>query len=884
MLARIAIVTLACLGVVPAVAVGQVVESQQDPPSEGPPSLSANELQFFESKIRPLLIDRCYGCHSAEASLAEGGLRLDSREAIVRGGSGGPALVAGEPESSLLIRAIHYRDSQLQMPPPESGGKLTQAEIQDLVRWVKMGAPDPRKEEDHWRIVVPDQNSVSRTWWSYQTIRSTPAPAHSDWAWNEIDEWIASEHRHQGLTPTGDAEPSVLLRRLHFDLTGLPPTPTDVEEFQRAIEKGSRQEAIANVVDRLLASPAFGEHFGRHWLDVARYGESSGREVNLPYNQAWRYRDWVIDAFCDNMPYDQFLIAQIAGDQVDAENEPARVKHLIGTGFLAIGSRNISETNPQQYAVDQADEQIDAVFQAFLGTTFACARCHDHKFEPISQADYTAVAGIFLSSDTRVGVFGGNNARNGSQGIFVSEAAGLPLAPIPWSSEEIAAKRKQLDEWKSAMASLNEEIKAAKKDAKRKDASVERAKQQELRKISNQASDLEFQLSCLDERDAPRCIVMGCIDKPKPKEEPVTKRELKGKDKNQDKEKAKGAKRKTLFAEISDSPFFARGEIGMPGEKVKRSVPNLFGDADRFPISRDSSGRLELARWMVDANNSLTARVAVNRYWAWLMGRGIVASVDNFGTTGSEPTHPELLDRLATQFRDQGWDTKALVRSIVTSRTYQLSSVEWTDDPAMSRGWAEDPENRYYWRGNRRRLRAEEIRDAMLACAGNLDTNRPVATTMAKHYTNKVNPSLGRKRSKGEIVSDDVCRSVYLPLPRGMAPEVLELFDLPDGSFVQSMREETNVPSQSLYLLNSQQVATLAGVTAKAMTKQIPARGVGRFDERIHYLVSRLLSRAPTPEELQWAEQLYQASEDSDTAWVSIVRGLMATAEFRYLD
>jgi cytochrome c553 len=852
---------------------------------ETPAPPKAKDLQFFESKIRPVLVEKCFGCHSLESGLAEGGLRLDSRDAILRGGSAGPAVIPGDIRGSLLYRAIEHKDSNLAMPPADSGERLSPEELKDFSRWIRIGAPDPRRDADHLRAREEKENS-SISWWAYQPISNPAVPSTTDgatkdgvandWAWNDIDRFIFAKLRDEDLSPANDASPEALLRRLYFDLVGLPPSPDELAAFMASLQQGSsRREAILQVVDQLLASPQFGVHFGRHWLDVARYGESTGREVNLPYNEAWRYRDWVIDAFATNMPYDRFLMEQIAGDLIPSEDERDRSRQIVATGFLAIGSRNVNEGNPKQFAVDQADEQIDSVFQATMGMTMACARCHDHKFEPISQRQYTAVAGIFLSTETLFGVSGGNNARNGSDSIELDSHCGLPVLELNWSPEEISKKRIELKEMRDQILAALEEQESIKKKKAKANGNFDRAKQQELRKLSNKANELEFQLSALSEDGIPRILAMGVADRP------ASPANLEAKQAKQGKlAKYMSSQRRMAFPKIDDSPFFARGEIGMPGERVPRGIPNLFGDADRHAIPREASGRLQLAQWITSQNNPLTSRVAVNRIWAWLIGRGLVDSVDNFGNTGGRPSHPELLDSLAHRFMHQGWDMKELIREIVTSRTYQLSSIAENEEAQRK-----DPENRLCWRGKGRRLQAEEIRDAMLMVAGRLDLSSRTGTTMAKHrYGNKVDPGLGRKRSKGEVVSDDVCRSIYLPLPRNASPEILDLFDLPDGTVVQGLREVTNVPSQALFLLNNQGVAGLAGAIAKRITSQIPGRGGDRFEARLDALYRLILSRSPSREEALLANDLFQQSENSENGWVSLARGLMATAEFRYLD
>lgn len=862
---RVDIVLIACLfGVQLAFAPAALGQPPVKP-------LKPQELQFFEAKIRPVLVEKCYGCHSVDANMAEGGLRLDSRQAIRQGGSGGPALVPGDPNRSLLLRAVEHKDPKIAMPPEGEGEKLTAAQVKDFARWIKMGAPDPREDAEHL-LATESHNAIAKQWWSYQPISNPVVPPAAAWAWNDIDRFIHEAQASRGIQPVADANPESLLRRLYFDLIGLPPTPAELQQFLTLLESNPRQLAIEQVVDRLLVSDQFGMHWGRHWLDVARYAESSGRDVNLPYNQAWRYRDWVIQSMQRNKPFDLFLKEQIAGDLLPADDDAQRAEQTVATGFLAVGSRSINENNPKQFAVDQADEQIDALFQATMATTLACARCHDHKFDPISQRQYTAVAGIFLSTDTLFGATGGNNARNTADSIALPSTCGLPTLTPPWNDAEITKKRDELQRLRTQITVILDEQEEQKKKKAKANGNFDRSKQQELRKLSVQANELEYQLSAVDEEGQPRVLAMGVADRPV---SPDTREDARGR-----LSKYLGAQRRVAFPKIDDSPFFARGDIGMPGEKVPRGVPNLFDDASTYEVPSHTSGRLQLAEWITSPNNPLTPRVAVNRVWHWLIGQGIVDTVDNFGTTGSKPSHPELLDHLARRFVEEGWDMKRLIRSIVTSRTYQLASTV-PNEAAKTL----DPENKLCWRGKSRRLQAEEIRDAMLLVAGRLRTEPQIGTTMAKHFVGaKVDIGLGKKRSKGEVVTDDVCRSVYLPLPRNTPPEMLELFDLPDGTVVQGVRESTNVPSQSLYLLNNQTVAGHAGAVVKQMMSEIPGRGAENFEARLEHLYRSTLARSPTGDELLLANELFKQSETSEVGWVSLVRGLMATAEFRYLD
>lgn len=885
--------------------------------------LTNQELVFFETKIRPVLANSCYACHSQEAGKSEGGLRLDTREGMLRGGDTGVILVPGEVGKSMLLKRIGATNPELQMPPKDHGKKLSAAVLKDFTLWVRLGAPDPRTEGKvgnegsasgaskpksrktgtgevesgkSGEEVVEIAGGVTREsgdteayrsvletdWWSYKSLVRAGAPKTGDtelepssgaWAWTEIDRYVEAGYRAKGINPVMDADPLVLLRRLHYDLTGLPPSLQELESFSDRWKGGaSRQVLIEEVVDRLMQTEAFAVHWARRWLDVARYGESSGREVNIPYNHAWRYRDWVIDAFRTNKPYDRFLVEQIAGDLLPESDVKQRAKNLVATGFLAVGSRNLNENNPKLFATDQADEQIDTVFQATMAMTMACARCHDHKFEPITQKQYTAVAGIFLSTDTMFGAAGGNNSRNIAAPIELPYESGLETLPVLWSDEEIEKKRVDLKQFRSESNEIQKEMEANRKEAK-SGGTLDRSRQQELNRLNNKISELEFQLASITKENRAKILVMGVGEKPiKPAEELS-----KGKRKES---RATANNRRVFHPFIDDSPIFARGDVDMPGEKISRSVPDLFGNAKDYRISRDSSGRLELASWIVSKENPVTSRVAVNRVWAWMIGQGIVDSVDNFGTTGSKPTHPELLDHLALEFIESGWDLRAIIRKVATSRVYQLSSTALNPQAVV-----QDPENRYCWRAKSRRLQAEEIRDSMLMISNRLDETPVLATIMArKGERNRVDVSPGKRKGKGEPLPEDRCRSIYLPLPRGAAPEVLELFDLPDGMVVQGVRESTNVPSQALYLLNNQTVAGIANSIAQNAMEQFPGRSADNFEKRTIWIYQKVLSRKPTGDELKMVDQLLKQSESGEAGWVSLVRGLLATAEFRYLD
>jgi cytochrome c553 len=689
---------------------------------------SASDLKFFESKVRPILVDKCYSCHSAEAEVAEGNLQVDSRDALLQGGVGGPAVIPGDPKHSLFIKAIEYTDPDFAMPPEDAGGKLSQDEIETLTKWVRMGLPDPRKRKSHVHE-AKDYREI-KEWWSFKSMGIEKAPDLSStylvnesqaidrWPINDIDRWIAKGWEDKQIkTIASEASPSTLLRRIHLDLTGLVPTINEIESFEKEILSIGFDKAFEDRVDQLLASEQYSVHWARHWLDVARYAESTGKEINTTYPHAWRYRDWVVDAIKEDKPYDAFLREQIAGDLLPANSAKAKAKNQVATGFLALGAKSINEGNPRQFALDQADEQIDTVFQATMALTVSCARCHDHKFDPIPQQDYTAVAGIFLSTETHFGASGGRQGKNATDLIVAEGDHGLPVLAKTRTRAEIKELQEELKQVEESFAKMRGEF------IKMRKANMASESSMNEKPNANQAKQIVRDRNRLEERKAeiqsileeyqpdgtPRALIMGVTDKPRESKEGV-RGKLVRKLANVDPKRPRNG-----FPTLGDSPLFARGDLELPGDKVKRGVPTTLGHSPQYDVSANESGRLQLARWITRPNNTFTARVAVNRVWAHLIGQGIVASVDNFGTTGNTPTHPELLDFLARSFIENGWSTKKLIRSIVLSRTYRLSTQYHQESYNI------DPENTMLWRANSKRMTGEMLRDSVLSIAGSLD-------------------------------------------------------------------------------------------------------------------------------------------------------------------
>ncbi|MDP1590482.1 MAG: DUF1549 domain-containing protein [Prosthecobacter sp.] len=866
------------------------------PPTPEPPPATSFEqaaspeaLAFFEKKIRPVLVNKCYECHSAEADKIKGGLALDTREGLRLGGDSGPAVVPGDLKASLLIEAIRYHNKDFAMPPQKSGGKLPDAVIKDFEQWVSMGAPDPR---DGAATAVNKQEAwkTAQDWWAWQPPTKSPAPTVRDNAWprNEVDRFLLSALEQKGLEPVGDADKLTLLRRVTFDLTGLPPTPQEVSAFFN----DSSADAFKKVVDRLLDSPHFGERFGRHWLDVARYAESTGKDINLAFPHAWRYRNYVIAAFNQDKPYDQFLREQLAGDLLTAKNDAQRSEQLIATGFLALGTKSVNEANPRQFALDLADEQIDTVTQAFLGVTAACARCHDHKFDPISQREYYSLAGIFLSTETRYGTFFAAQNRSAAKLIELPKGAREPVHTRVLTPEERRSKQAELER----MIQEADDLAAATFGQPMRSFGGREPRNQQLLLLlrMNQIGLLEAELESFDAKGNKRPLAMGVLDQPTHREENKTRRRETPRYGSSTPQQAIASRylerhgrfaRPPEFQVITESPVFARGEVDLPGEKVPRGFLSLLTHQTPPKIPAYSSGRRELAEWMLADSHPLTARVMVNRVWQWLFGQGLVNTPDNFGTTGGKPANQALLDTLAVKFRESGWSVKSLIKEIVLSRAYQLSS------DYDEKNFTADPENELVWRMNKRRLDAESMRDAILAVSGQLDPKPQLGSPIAERGEGPIGvfqqfPNAGVPEDRlVEAGTLNNARSVYLPIARGMVPDALAVFDFAEPGFVSGRREVTNVPEQALYMLNSPMLATAAQKLAGRVLTTLPA--MAAQTQRVQFAYGLVFSRSPSEAEQKAAAEFFAKFPNHNAAaiaWTSFCRALLASAEFRYLN
>lgn len=811
-------------------------------PSQSP-ILAQDDVRFFESKIRPVLVKHCYECHSTESGKARGGLKVDTRDALLRGGDSGPAVVAKSIDKSELYQALLYHDDGWQMPPK---GKLPQSTIDDFRQWILMGAPDPRTT-----AINPDVSSEidiesGRQFWAYQPLSptsplATKTATEAEWSATAIDRLVESKMQEQGLTPVADATPEVLVRRLYFVLTGLPPSPEDLQKWTstlRAESNATRASAVAQLVDVLLASDRYGERWGRHWMDVARFAESTGGDHNNVYQHAWRYRDYVIDSFNADKPFDQFIREQIAGDLLPINSEQEWANNIIATGFLAIGVKSVGEEDQQQFFADLVDEQIDTTTRAFLATTVACARCHDHKFDPIPQVDYYALAGIFRSTETHYGLLKAQ-ARQATTLIDLT-GMGPAAGTQELNSEEYAALVKQRDDAAKAI-----------EDAMKKIRSGENVFRGLLRKYRSDRDETEAALQAYSNRGQPRVFAMG----------------------TQDRDAALPTR------------FLVRGELDKPAQLVERGVLQVLSPPKKqtlVALTKDAgfrqhrtpglpnlkhqslSGRLELAEWIASPKNPLTARVIANRVWHWMYGQGLVRTVDDFGYAGETPSHPELLDYLANRLIEENWSIKALIREIALSRTWQLASTY------EERNFGIDPDNRFYWRMNQRRLEAEAIRDAMLAVSGQLDLQRPLGTYLREAGEGGV----GQNVFEPVIRAIDAnTRSVYLPRVRSVLPEMLETFDAPDASLVTGSRDTTLTPLQSLFLMNNRFVQEQSIAISRGVMKQ-PA------NQRLEYAYLLTLGRQPSPSERKIVTD-YLTDEEKLPLVCQI---LICTVEFSSID
>ena len=683
--------------------------------------------EFFVTRVQPLLEAKCLGCHASEP---QGGLRMDSREALLEGGKSGPALVAGDPDASLLVQAVRFQHD-LKMPPT---GRLSPGEVDHLVRWIADGAVwETGTGSGEQPYVISDEHKAH---WAFQPLTSPPVPdlPAAPSSANAIDRFIVARLHEAGLQASPLATRRTLARRVTYDLTGLPPSPAELDGF---LEDESA-DAYAKLVERLLDSPRYGERWGRHWLDLVRYADTAGDSGDFPVPEAYKYRNYVIDSFQDDKPYDQFIREQIAGDLLESAAEEERWNRIVATGYLSI-SRRIG-VSPHRLRHITLEDAIDNLGKTFLGLSVQCARCHDHKFDPIPTADYYGLYGILDSS-----VFPHPGAEHLPYRSNFVYRVGKEQA-----SEIRASYAKKLTEWN---------------DREREKFREYQSFQDRL--ITTPGRSREVVWAEIQELRAERAVFART-------EPPL--------------ETAYAIQEGTP----QDSAIHRAGDPKVPGPKVRRGFLQILGGA-KLPLGYEGSGRELLAEWIADPNNPLTARVMVNRIWHHHFGVGLVRTTSDFGVRGTPPTHPALLDYLARYFIDSGWSVKAMHRLILHSRAYRQASFD------IDANHRQDPQNRLLWKFNRRRLDAEQIRDSILAFSGDLDYSRGNRHPFPHRQT-----YFYRQHEPFSEFFATNRRSVYIMQPRIQKHPYLDLFDGPDGNIPMSERKSTATTLQALYLMNSE--------------------------------------------------------------------------------
>lgn len=760
-------------------------------------SFAESTDEFFETKIRPVLVESCVKCHGTDK--ISGGLRLDHREGLIDGGERGPAIVPGDSENSLLLQAMARTHSDLEMPPRQ----VMPAEIvADFRKWIDAGAS--------WPDVAPEASKDAGRHWAFLPLRPTDIP-EVDGADSQhpIDRFIASRHSELGLRRVQRADRKTLIRRASFDLTGLPPDWSSVNAFVN----DARPEAFAEVVEQLLSSPRYGERWGRHWLDLARYADTAGENSDYPIPQAHLYRDYVIDAFNQDKPYDEFIREQIAGDILARETlaqsgDPERyAEQVIATGFIAQSKR--FGTNDLEAMHLIIEDTLDTMGKVVLGLGLRCARCHDHKYDPTTTEDYYGLYGFFQS--TAYPFPGGESVRE--QRYFVST--------VPPD------------------------------DLEKSDAAyfVEHAEEiEKLKRLIEEKKDVEKNQRALDEieQKAPSRLA------------PVAYGVAEGK--------------------VGDARVQKGGSPYRKGEVVKRRFPEFLAAGSQPELTDGQSGRLELAHWLTDPKNPLTARVMVNRIWQFHFGKPIVPTPSNFGLQGTPPTHPELLDWLAMEFIKSGWSVKAMHRLIMSSQTYQAASLHDEHNAAVDSG------NECYWRFDRQRMDAESIRDSLLLLGGNLDLSRP-----GPHPFPSKDKWRWTAHRQFKAVYPSQHRSVYLMVQRLHPHPFLSIFNGPDTSASTAIRDQSTVPLQALFMTNSDLVDQQAQGFAKSLIQ-------ADSEDRVRLAYRRALLRDPSPRESERADQFISrylqvlASEEVDPserdvlAWTGFSRALLTSNEFLFVD
>jgi len=811
------------------------------------PTWTPEQIRFFEKDVQPLLQQHCWKCHGGEK--IKGGLRLTSRADVLKGGDLGPAVKLDAPLNSNLIKAIHGKDGLEQMPPT---GKLPAKDLETLTNWVAAGLPWSakvviEKKEPEPKIRSGVVTEEAKKYWAYQPVLKYAPPAVADKAWvkNPIDAFILAPLEAKGLTPAKPANRIALIRRATYDLIGLPPSPEEIDAFLKESE-ANPQLAYEKLIDRLLASTHYGEKWGRHWLDLVHYAETNGYERDGPKPFAWRFRDYVIRSFNDDKPFDRFLKEQLAGDEIDRENPDC----MIATGFYRLGLWDDEPADPKLARYDELDDWVATTGQIFLGMTMNCARCHDHKIDPIPQADYYRMVAFFQDVQRY------SNSRDPRSTSNLSDITPKDRRKV--YEEQLRQRDVEIADLTKRMTAIEEE--AIKKMPGPDQRAAEGAGRPEvLKKVPNFLTEPQR-----DEHQKLRRQVDGL------RREPPAAQEL-----------------ALSINNCSSKPpvtnVLIRGNPVAPGAEVKPAFPSVLG----FPVptipetgkdAKTAGRRLVLANWIASKDNPLTARTIVNRIWQYHFGRGIVPTPNDFGKFGEKPTHPELLDWLASEFMADDWSFKKMHKKIMLSNTYQMAST------ANDKNLAADPGNYLFWRFNMRRLQAEEVRDSILAVSGNLNTKMhgpSIYPTIPKEVlAGQSVPGQGWGNSSPKEASR---RSVYVYIKRSLLVPILTQFDQADTDSSCPVRYTTTVPTQALGLLNGDFSQEQAAALAERLAKE------GDVTKQIQKAIRLTTSRMATNEEVKKDAAFIQLLKDkhklSDAEAMRKYCLLMLNAnEFVYLD
>jgi hypothetical protein len=811
------------------------------------PKFTAAQVTFYEKDVLPVLQQHCLKCHGAEPDKIKGGLNLATRAGVLEGGDSGPAVKLDKPGESLLLKAIHYKADEYKMPPK---GKMPDKEIATLEKWVKDGLPvtADRMSGDIVKKGSGVVTEEAKKYWVYQPVKRSPVPEvqNKEWVKSPIDAFILARLEAKGLKPVKPADKVALVRRVYYDLIGLPPTPQEVDAFVNSKDAN----AYEKLLEKLLASPQYGEKWGRHWLDVVRYAETNGYERDGPKPYAWRYRDYVIQSFNVDKPYTQFIKEQLAGDEMPGFNPDA----VIATGFYRLGIWDDEPADPLQALFDGYDDIVATTGQAFLGTTFNCARCHDHKVDPIPQTDYYKMVAFF------------RDIRPYSDTQDVRSAFNITDITPPGERAKYEAELKKRDarlaEVKKSMTVIEDEvIKTLPAEDQR--AAEGAARPQVVRgkvvpalkgKQKDDYTALKTERIELEKKTTPPGQQLALSVNNCDKNPPTTHLLVRGSP------HAKGKEVKPGYPEV----------LGLPEPTIPEARPG----------SKTSGRRTVLANWITSRDNPFTARVFVNRVWQYHFGKGIVPSANDFGKLGEQPSHPELLDWLASEFMAGDWKLKRLHKLIMMSSVYQLSSAADADNLKS------DPANVLLWRFNMRRLTGEEVRDSILAVSGSL---KP------KQFGPSTYPKIPREVLAGQSVpgqgwptsppEEGNRRSVYAHVKRSLRVPILVGFDQPDPDSSCPVRYVTTVPTQSLGLLNGEFANEQADAFAKRLQKELPNDLAAQVKLAIRLTTGRVPTADEVKDDLAFIQRMKDKHKlDDRKALTQFCLLCLNANEFVYLD